>query len=104
MVLEAVLPLLNKFARIPLCGLIAHYDEVAKTKSVYSLSASMRLFLIKSITLRGFINFDFEKEYYADFISEIAPEVNSGRIKYKEDIVDGLENTPRAFIANAKWR
>ena len=53
--------------------------------------------LVKRLTLRGFIVFDFANQQ-ADFLAEVGPLVREGRIKYREHIVDGLENAPCALI------
>jgi NADPH-dependent curcumin reductase len=58
----------------------------------------MREILSKSLTLRGFINYDFAAQYYTDFLREVGAGIADGRIRYREDIVDGLENAPEAFI------
>lgn len=94
----AVLPLLNQFARVPVCGLIAQYASEQPHGGVDHLPAAMRMILSKSLTLRGFINYEFEEAYYADFIREVSQGIADGRIRYREDITDGLENAPCAFI------
>jgi NADPH-dependent curcumin reductase CurA len=58
----------------------------------------MRQILTKSLTLRGFINYEFADAHYADFQRAVSAGIRSGRIRYREDIVDGLENAPDAFI------
>jgi pimeloyl-ACP methyl ester carboxylesterase len=58
----------------------------------------MREVLIKSLTLRGFINYEFAAEHYPAFLRTITAAVADGRIRYREDITDGLENAPAAFI------
>jgi len=93
---QAVLPLLNKYARVPVCGLIAQYDGVpAGDRNL--LPATMREILSRSLTLRGFINTEFAA-HYPDFLREVGGAVAGGRIRYREDIVDGLQNAPRAFM------
>jgi NADPH-dependent curcumin reductase CurA len=52
---------------------------------------------IKRLTLRGFIVSDFAAQH-ADFLAEVGPLVRQGRIHYREDILDGLENAPRGLI------
>lgn len=94
---QAVLPLLNKFARVPVCGLISQYNGVSAEDLKNSLAATMFQVLSKSLTLRGFINFDF-LDYYPDFLTQVGNAMRSGKIKYREDIVKGIENAPRAFI------
>jgi NADPH-dependent curcumin reductase CurA len=95
---QAVLPLLNNFARVPVCGLIAQYNGLPPGDGTDRLPATMRQILSKSLTLRGFIYYDFASEYYADFLREVGAAIADGRIRYREDIVDGLEKAPEALI------
>ena len=53
---------------------------------------------------RGFINYDFAAEHYADFLREVGAGLAAGRIRYREDLVDGLENAPGAFIGMLEGR
>jgi NADPH-dependent curcumin reductase CurA len=62
------------------------------------LPATMREVLSKSLTLRGFIYYDFAAEHYADFLREVGAGITDGSIRYREDIVDGLEKAPEALI------
>lgn len=96
-ILQAVLPMLNDFARVPVCGLIAQYGGVMPVGPI-DLAGAMRIILSKRLTLRGFINYDFDDELYGDFQREISVGIADGKIRYREDIVDGLENAPSAFI------
>jgi NADPH-dependent curcumin reductase len=94
---QAVLPLLNRFARVPVCGLIAQYsgsDETADDR----LSVTMRQILTKSLLVRGFINYEFADEHYPEFLRVVAEGIDAGRIRYKEDLVEGLEKAPEAFL------
>lgn len=95
---QAVLPYLNRFARVPVCGLVAQYDGGPQGEPAGELAATMRQILNQRILVRGFINYDLAKEYYAAFLRDVGGWVLEGRIKYREDIVDGLENAPRAFM------
>ena len=102
---QAVLPLLNKFARVPVCGLIAQYNGVEKGAGTTDrLPATMREVLSKSLTLRGFINYEFAAEYYPSFLREVGAGIADGRIRYREDFVDGLERAPEAFIGMLEGR
>src|SRR5881392_3419140 len=101
---EAVLPLLNDFARVPVSGLIAQYNGLPPGDGTDRLPATMRQILSKRLTIRGFINYDFAAEHYADFLREVGAGVAAGRICYREDIVDGLENAPGAFIGMLEGR
>jgi NADPH-dependent curcumin reductase CurA len=96
-VFDAVLPLLNNFARVPVCGLIAQYNATELPVGRDRIPMLMAQVLIKRLTLRGFIVFDLANQQ-AEFLAEVGPMVRDGRIKYREDIVDGLENAPRALI------
>ncbi len=100
---QAVLPLLNKFARVPVCGLIAQYNAT-ETGGTDRLPATMREVLSKSLTLRGFINYDFAADHFQDFLRDVGEGVASGRFRYREDIVNGLDNAPEAFIGMLEGR
>jgi hypothetical protein len=95
---QAVLPLLNTYARIPVSGLIAQYNGVGPGDGTDRLPATMREILSKSLTLRGFINTEFARQYYDEFLREVGACIADGRIRYREDIVDGLDKAPEAFI------
>jgi len=94
---NAVLPLLNRYARVPVCGLIAHYNGDAPAEP-NSVAETMLAILRRSLLIRGFINTEFAPQLYRAFLSEITPLVHSGRIRYREHVVDGLEAAPQAFI------
>jgi NADPH-dependent curcumin reductase CurA len=96
---QAVLPLLNKFARVPICGLIAQYNGLGPGDGGSDrLPMTMREILSKSLTLRGFIYNEFTDQHYAEFLREVGAGIADGRIRYREDIVDHLEKAPEAFI------
>ena len=101
---QAVLPLLNKFARVPVSGLIAQYNGVGKGDGTDRLPATMREILSNRLTVRGFINYDFAEQHYAQFLREVGAGLADGRIRYREDFVDGLENAPEAFIGMLEGR
>ena len=101
---EAVLPLLNDFARVPVSGLIAQYNGVPDGDGSDRLPVTMRQILSKRLTVRGFINSDFASEHYADFLREVGAGIAASHIRYREDIVDGLEHAPGAFIGMLEGR
>jgi NADPH-dependent curcumin reductase CurA len=101
---QAVLPLLNNFARVPVCGLVAQYSGTPKGDGTDRLPATMREILSKRLTLRGFIYSDFAKEHFSEFLREVGAGVADGRIRYREDIVDGLDKAPEAFIGMLEGR
>jgi NADPH-dependent curcumin reductase CurA len=96
---QAVLPLLNRFARVPVCGLIGHYNTgYNDAPGPNLLPATMREVLSRSLLLRGFINYEFAAEHFAPFLKTVADGIKSGEIRYREDITDGFENTPATFL------
>ncbi|WP_368671446.1 zinc-binding dehydrogenase, partial [Corallococcus exiguus] len=96
-VFDAVFPLLNEFGRIPLCGLVAQYNAAGPFPGPDRLPGMMRAMLSKSLTLRGFIQREFVDQRPA-FYRDMAAWIKEGRVRYREDIVEGLENAPEAFI------
>jgi len=96
-IFEAVFPLLNSFARIPVCGMISMYNATSLSPGPILLPHLMRAILTKRLTFRGFIVSDFFGRY-GDFMRDVSAWVGEGRIKYREDVVEGLENAPRALI------
>jgi NADPH-dependent curcumin reductase CurA len=95
---DAVFGRLNKFARIPVCGLVAHYNDTALPPGPDRAPALMAAILRKSLTVRGFIQTDYAGSLEAEFLARATPWVQDGSLKYREHIVDGLENAPEAFI------
>jgi NADPH-dependent curcumin reductase CurA len=100
---NAVIPLLNDFARIPVCGLVAHYSDVGPPDGPDRLVAFMRAVLTKRWTVQGFIVSDFDAQI-EDFRRDVSAWLQAGKIKYREDIVEGLANAPMAFIGLLKGR
>jgi NADPH-dependent curcumin reductase CurA len=96
-VFDAVLPLLNPFARVPVCGLIAHYNDAGPPDGPDRLARLLMQALVKRLTIRGFIVSDFARQR-ADFLAEVGPLVRDGRIKYREHFIGGLEHAPRGLI------
>ncbi|MDP5209043.1 NADP-dependent oxidoreductase [Microbulbifer sp. 2205BS26-8] len=96
-VFDAVLPLLNDFARIPLCGLVSQYNATALPPGPDRMSLLMRDVLIKRLKIQGYIIFDQYARFGA-FSEALGQWVGEGKIRYREDIVRGLERAPRAFM------
>jgi NADPH-dependent curcumin reductase len=96
-VTEAVVPLLNEFARVPVCGLVAHYNETDPSEGPDRLPGFMRQVLTKSLTVRGFIQREFARTLFPEFLAQMSSWVADGSVRYREDIVTGLENAPEAF-------
>ncbi|WP_413731157.1 NADP-dependent oxidoreductase [Sodalis sp. RH20] len=97
-VFDAVLPLLNTSARIPLCGLIANYNMQNLPDGKDRLPYLQALLLRKRIRMQGYIiTLDYGHRY-DEFIQAMGPWVSEGKVRMREDIVDGLEQAPQAFI------
>ncbi len=103
-VFDAVMPLLNPCARIPVCGLIAQYNATELPPGPDRLSLLPRLLLTKRIRMQGFIVFDDFGDRQAEFIAAMLPWVRDGKVRFREDVVDGLENAPQAFIGLLQGR
>jgi NADPH-dependent curcumin reductase CurA len=99
-VFEAVFPLLNAFARIPVCGLISEYNNFGETSPKWA-GAMMRAVLVKRLTIRGFIVSDFAARY-ADFLRDMSGWVRDGKVKHKEFVTEGLDSAPAAFMGLLK--
>lgn len=100
---DAVFPLLNDFARVPVCGLIAQYNDAAAHPGPDRLPGVMRDVLSRSLLIRGFIQREFVDQRPA-FYSQMTEWIASGQIRYREDVVDGLEAAPEAFIGLLEGR
>jgi NADPH-dependent curcumin reductase CurA len=94
---EAVMPLLNNHARIPVCGLIAHYNQTELPPGPDRMSALQGLILTRRIKMQGFIISD-HWDRVGDFVTDVGTWLAQGKIKYREDMVEGLENAPEAFF------
>jgi NADPH-dependent curcumin reductase CurA len=102
-VFDAVLPLFKPFARIPVCGLIAQYNLTELPAGPDRVPLLLRNVLTKRLTIRGFIVSDFAAKF-PDFIRDMPQWVRQGRIKYREDIAEGLENAPQTFMGLLKGK
>ncbi len=97
-VFDAVLPLLNSKARVPLCGLISQYNNTAAPQGPDRMTKLIGRLLIKRIKMQGFIIFDDYGHRYGEFAEQMGQWVTEGKIHYREHRVEGLENAPEAFI------
>ncbi|EHU9516970.1 NADP-dependent oxidoreductase [Vibrio vulnificus] len=97
-VFDAVMPLLNTGARIPLCGLISQYNATSLPEGPDRMSMLMAQLLIKRIKMQGFIIFDDYGHRYGEFAADMTQWLAQGKIHYREHLVQGLENAPDAFI------
>ncbi len=97
-VFETVMRLLNIGSRIPLCGFIASYNADQLPPGPDKLPMLQSTLLQRRIKMQGFIILDHYATRYADFRRDMGEWVASDKVKMREDIVDGLENAPAAFI------
>lgn len=102
-VLSAVLPLLNPFARIPVCGTIASYNAITPPPGPDRLPFLMRLILTRSLTVRGFIVSEFADDRPA-FEAEMSGWLASGQLRHREHISHGLDSMVPAFIGMLEGR
>lgn len=97
-VFDAVVPLLNSKARIPLCGVVAHYNNSGGFEGPDRLPAFIGTLLKKRIRIQGFIIFDDYAPHFPAFRTRMEEWIRQGKIYTREDRVDGLENAPEAFM------
>lgn len=90
---DAVLLQINNFARIVLCGQIAQYNETEIPQGPRLLFQ----LVVKQAQMHGFLVFRY-LERYPEGAAQMAAWIREGRLKYREDIVQGIENTGKAFI------
>ena len=88
---------LNFYARVALCGSISQYNTAEPGPRL------MGTFVGKRVTARGFIVWDFNSKY-GPALRQMGEWVRSGRVKFREDIVEGIDKAPRAFIDTACGR
>lgn len=97
-VFDAVLPRLNTGARIPVCGLVSRYNATKLPDGPDRLSLLMANILIKRLKVQGFIIFDDYGHRYNEFAEQMSEWFSTGKIKYREHMIEGLENAPKALI------
>lgn len=97
-VLYAVLPLLNEFARMPVCGVVSWYNLAGLPEGPDFGPAIMGTILRMKVKVQGFIIFDsFAKSTYQEFVTAMTDWLDKDKIVYKEQIINGLENAPEAL-------
>lgn len=97
-VLYAVLPLLNPFARMPVCGMVAWYNLTGLPDGPDRGPMILGTILRQKVKVEGFIIFDsFPQSAHAEFVRDMTGWLEEGRVKYQEQVVEGLEDAPRAL-------
>ncbi len=98
-VLYAVLPLLNPFARMPVCGTVAWYNLPGLPDGPDHGPQIMGTILRMKVKMQGFIIFDsFPTSVYQDFTRDMTGWLAEGKIHYTEQVVEGLEAAPAALV------
>ena len=97
-VFDAVMPLLNACARIPVCGLISQYNATSLPDGPDRLNILLGTILRKRMTVRGFIVFNDFSHLYPEFAEQMRAWVKEGKVRYREEMIEGLEQAPAAFV------
>lgn len=91
-ILDTVLKHINLHARIPICGMISLYNVTVRPSGLQNYTQ----IIIKRALIQGFIVSDYYKRMTEAFV-DLMQWFSEGKIQYREDIVEGLENAPRAI-------
>ncbi len=94
---DAVFRRLNTYARVPVCGLVATYNATAAPEGPDRLPLLMGQILTRSLTVRGFIQDEFTASHGRDFVSDMTGWLRDGSVRYREEVVEGLDHAPEAF-------
>ena len=97
-VFDAVMPLLNAHARIPVCGLVSQYNTTELPDGKDRLGVLMGNILSRRLTIKGFIIFEEYGDHFPEFLKTMSKWVESGDVKTKEYIAEGLDDAPNAFV------
>lgn len=96
-VFDAVLPRMNTYGRIPVCGLVANYNLTELPDGPDRSGALMGQILSRSLTVRGFIQTEFANDQFDSFLRDASGWVADGSLKYREHVAEGFDNTLDAF-------
>ena len=102
-IFDAVLPLLNQFGRVPVCGTIATYNATRLPDGPDRTPLLLRSILTRSLTFRGFIVSEFWGDA-PEFYGQMAAWLAEGRVKYREDVTEGLDRMAETFIGMLEGR
>ena len=95
-ILDTMLRIMNLHSRIIICGLISEYNSTEP----YAYK-SLRSVLVNRIKMQGMIVFDW-KDRYAEGVQALTGHLAQGKLKYRESVVEGIENAPKGFLALLK--
>jgi len=93
----AVMRRMNRYGRVPVCGLVADYNATEAPTGPDQQPAYVRRILTLSLTVRGFIQDEFIPTHHDDFLRDMSAWIADGSVRYREDVVDGLENAVEEF-------
>lgn len=97
-VLYTVLPLLNPFARVPVCGVVSWYNLAGLPEGPDHGPQIMATVLRQKVKMQGFIIFDsFPPSTYDEFVRDMTQWIADGRVHTREHVVEGLEAAPAAL-------
>lgn len=103
-VFDAVFPLLNTAARVPVCGLVSGYSSRELPPGPDRTPLIMGGILKRRIRMQGFIIFQDYGDRYPEFLQAMTPLVEQQKVLYREHRVEGLEHAPQAFIDMLKGK
>jgi NADPH-dependent curcumin reductase CurA len=92
-ILDTMLRVMNVHSRIVVCGLIAEYNAAEPYRY-----RNLRSVLVNRIRMQGMIIYDW-KDRYSEAIKGLAARLAEGKLKYRESVVEGIDNAPRGLIA-----
>jgi NADPH:quinone reductase len=90
---DAVMMQINTFARLSICGQISQYNNAKPEMGPRLLG----MLIVARAKMQGFLITDY-MVHFGEALKEMSGWVREGKIKYREDIVEGFENLPKAFI------
>ncbi|SFO50207.1 hypothetical protein SAMN05216207_107116 [Pseudonocardia ammonioxydans] len=93
---QAVIERLNRFGRVPVCGVVAGANSTTPPDGPV-LHAVLRHVLSRSLLIRGFLQAEFVPTHHDAFLEDMTGWIRDGSVTYREDIVEGLEAAPEAF-------
>ncbi len=100
---NAVLPLLNTFARVPVCGVISQYSATEPPPGPDRTQELMRLVLSNRLLIKGFVLTDF-MHLQDEFNEKATAWQRAGKLRYREDVHEGLDSAAEAFIGMLKGK
>ena len=94
----------NTYARVPVCGLVANYNATSAPAGPDRLPSFLGSVLTRSLTVRGSIQSEFVESHGRDFLRDMTAWVADGSVRYREDVAEGLESAPEAFVGMLRGR